>query len=467
MRRRFSAPFRGELFNAFNHGEPGIENTTLTSGINAEYGGALGGVIAAVTKSGGNLFSGEGHYYYIGNGMSAGPIQRIQLSPVDNQTVFHLQDDIMRRVVEALALPLGGGTDSPTLQAPRNARAYALYLQANELARTYDQMTQARELYERCLELDPGFAPAWAQLGRCHRVIGKYIDFSAAERTGRAEEALRRALELDPRLSLAHKFYAQLESDMGQPRAALVRLLGAAARHGNDPELFAGLVHACRYCGLFEQSIAAHEEAKRLDPNVATSLDQTLLMAGDIERLLAAPGPRSAGGGDQVIRVIALGLEGRRDEARQRLIGLLDGVREAEQIGVQRLPAERFQRSPRRLRQQRRLGLEARAIDVVTEQRMPNMGEMHPDLMGPAGLQSAGQEARDRLAVRAGVGFQPLPMGDGLASALAHRLLVARLGVAIDRRVDRAFRAVRRAPDESEVAAPHLAGLAVVGELRR
>jgi len=64
-----------------------------TSGINAEYGGALGGVVAAVTKSGGNIFSGEGHYYYIGNGLSAGPIERIQLSPIDNQTVFHVQDD--------------------------------------------------------------------------------------------------------------------------------------------------------------------------------------------------------------------------------------------------------------------------------------------------------------------------------------------------------------------------------------
>jgi hypothetical protein len=64
-----------------------------TSGVNAEYGGALGGVIAAVTKSGGNRFTGEGHYYYIGNTLSAGPVERIQLSPVDNQTVFHPQDD--------------------------------------------------------------------------------------------------------------------------------------------------------------------------------------------------------------------------------------------------------------------------------------------------------------------------------------------------------------------------------------
>jgi hypothetical protein len=64
-----------------------------TSGINAEYGGALGGVISAVTKSGGNRFTGEGHYYYIGNALSASPVPRIQLSPVDNQTVFHPQDD--------------------------------------------------------------------------------------------------------------------------------------------------------------------------------------------------------------------------------------------------------------------------------------------------------------------------------------------------------------------------------------
>ena len=38
-----------------------------TTGIAAEYGGALGGVISAVTKSGGNTFRGEAHYYYEGS----------------------------------------------------------------------------------------------------------------------------------------------------------------------------------------------------------------------------------------------------------------------------------------------------------------------------------------------------------------------------------------------------------------
>jgi serine/threonine protein kinase/tetratricopeptide (TPR) repeat protein len=234
--------------------------------------------------------------------------------------LFRLQDDIARRVVEALALPLGGGTDSPTPEAPHNAGAYALYLRANELARNFPHLPQARDLYERCLELDPAFAPAWAQLGRCHRVIGKFIDESV-DSTARAEEAFRRALELDPRLSVAHKFYAQLEADTGQSRAALARLLGEANRHGNNPELFAGLVHACRYCGLFDQSIAAHEEARRLDPNVPTSVAQTIMMTGDVERLLALERP-AAGSGDNVIRVIGLGLAGRLDEARRMLVDL-------------------------------------------------------------------------------------------------------------------------------------------------
>jgi hypothetical protein len=60
---------------------------------------------------------------------------------------------------------------------------------------------------------------------------------------------LRCALELDPRLSVAHKFYANLEADTGQACSAIVRLLGEAERHGNDPELFAGLVHACEAGG--------------------------------------------------------------------------------------------------------------------------------------------------------------------------------------------------------------------------
>jgi hypothetical protein len=63
-----------------------------TTGIAAEYGGALGGVISAVTKSGGNTFRGEAHYLYEGSGLSAGPVKRLVLSPTDDLTVTYEQD---------------------------------------------------------------------------------------------------------------------------------------------------------------------------------------------------------------------------------------------------------------------------------------------------------------------------------------------------------------------------------------
>jgi serine/threonine protein kinase/tetratricopeptide (TPR) repeat protein len=234
--------------------------------------------------------------------------------------LFHVQDDIARRVVEALSLPLTGVAPH-TPDTPHNARAYQLYLRANELARTYEGVVQARDLYEQCLDLDPAFAPAWAHLGRCHRVIAKFIDPSADE--SRARPALDRALALNPRLSIAHKYYAQLEADGGQSTHAVTRLLQQASQHGNDPELYAGLVHACRYCGLFDQAIDAHAEAKRLDPNVPSGIAQTFLMTGDLDRLLAlGTGSYDPGGGDQGIKVIGLGLAGRRDEARDVLLNI-------------------------------------------------------------------------------------------------------------------------------------------------
>jgi tetratricopeptide (TPR) repeat protein len=234
--------------------------------------------------------------------------------------LFGLQDDIARRLVQALSLPLGTPTPlpSPSPDAAPNARAYELYLRANEVGRTYDGLPKARELYEQCVLLDPTFAPAWARLGRCHRVIGKYIS-PAPDSDKRAEECFRHALELNPRLTIAHKLYANLEADTGHAEHALVRLLNEASRHGNDPELFAGLVHAARYCGLFDESVAADAEARRLDPNVATSVEQTYLMKGDVDRILAITPVETIAGADDGIRVIALGFAGRLDEAREAL----------------------------------------------------------------------------------------------------------------------------------------------------
>ena len=67
-------------------------------------------------------------------------------------------------------------------------------------------MIRARDLYLRCVDAEPNYAPAWACLGRAHRFIGKYRE-DLAEDFGRAEKAFRKAFALNPNLALAHNFY--------------------------------------------------------------------------------------------------------------------------------------------------------------------------------------------------------------------------------------------------------------------
>ena len=66
-----------------------------TSGLEAEFGGALGGVISAVTKSGGNTFRGSLFYHYTGSALRShnGIDERLVIDPNTQNTAYFLQDD--------------------------------------------------------------------------------------------------------------------------------------------------------------------------------------------------------------------------------------------------------------------------------------------------------------------------------------------------------------------------------------
>jgi len=64
-----------------------------TAGADASYSGALGGVVSAVTRSGGNQFHGNTWVYYTGNSLTSAPPRRLVLNPSDNRTVGTVQDD--------------------------------------------------------------------------------------------------------------------------------------------------------------------------------------------------------------------------------------------------------------------------------------------------------------------------------------------------------------------------------------
>ena len=203
--------------------------------------------------------------------------------------IFEVQDQLASAIVESLSIPLSSG-DKRRLRhdLPANARAYEFYLRANQLAYDSAMLPVAGEMYRSALDADPEYAPAWAKLGRVYRIMAKYGTEDAEENLRKAEHAFTRALAINPDLSVAHNLYTNFEIELlGRAKEAMMRLLERARSQTADPELFAGLVVACRFCGLLDGSLAADRQARRLDPSIRTSVAYTHFMRGDWERAIA------------------------------------------------------------------------------------------------------------------------------------------------------------------------------------
>ena len=222
----------------------------------------------------------------------SGTILWSHTSKASLRDIFQLQDDLVDRVVQSLTLSVTPHERQALKRdVPASAISYELFLRANQLALSrYDTegLLLARDLYLRSVEEDPNHAPAWAALGRVFRLIGKYASGDLKENFTRAEEAFQKAFALNPELALAHNYYTSLQTDLGKPIEAMERLLKRAKKHRHDPNLFAGLVHACRYCGLLEESLAAERLARALDTQVRTTVPYTLLNQGDCQQALHA-----------------------------------------------------------------------------------------------------------------------------------------------------------------------------------
>ncbi|MGO8733108.1 MAG: protein kinase domain-containing protein [Terriglobia bacterium] len=210
------------------------------------------------------------------------------------QDLFKIQDELSERVVHSLMLPLSE-RERRTFRrdVPASATGYEFYLRANQIAatRTLDNMRLARDLYLQCLDDDPDYAPAWARLGRVNRFIEKFGE-DPDQNLKRADEAFRKAFALNPDLAMAHNLYTQIECDQGHAPQAMQRLLDRARFRRNDPDLFAGLVQACRYSDELEASVAAHRRARHLDPHLVTSVAHTYFLLGNYQKTIECYGTK-------------------------------------------------------------------------------------------------------------------------------------------------------------------------------
>jgi serine/threonine protein kinase len=202
--------------------------------------------------------------------------------------LFKIQDELCNGIVQSLRLPLNDRERSIFRRdVPTSAKAFEYYLRANQIAakKTLDDMRLALDMYLQCLDEGPSYAPAWARLGRAYRFIGKFGDDNEGD-LKRADEAFNRAFALNPDLAIAHNLYTPVECDQGRAQDAMLRLLNRARSRRNDPDLFAGLVQACRYCDELQASVAAHHRGRHLDPHFITSVEHTYFLLGDYSKTL-------------------------------------------------------------------------------------------------------------------------------------------------------------------------------------
>ncbi|WP_414661152.1 TIR domain-containing protein [Horticoccus sp. 23ND18S-11] len=190
--------------------------------------------------------------------------------------IFSLQSEIASQVVRRLAaLAAGSPAAFFAPEAPRNAAAYDLYLRgrAQQLA---GNGPRARQLFEEALQLDPGYALAWARISQTHmRVILGGYDRSEAT-ASRARAAVAHALRLDPRLPEALLADATLRIGADYDFDGAEHALREVERlRPNDPD--ASLLRAmlAQARGLWNNSLVSlTRRAEELDPQNTESLER-------------------------------------------------------------------------------------------------------------------------------------------------------------------------------------------------
>jgi adenylate cyclase len=199
------------------------------------------------------------------------------------EDIFAIQDEIARSVLESLGLALTEREEFRFLKpSTTNIEAYEAYLRGRKLYHKWTRQSVefARHLFERAVQIDPGFAAAWAGLANAHVDL-----FRWGRKLGDLEEAQRaseHALKIDPNSAEAHV-------SVGQALAIQRRYTEAASAFDRaieeDPTLFEAYYLYGRVLfesGDIERSANLFEKAQHVRPD---DYQSRCLMAGALTQL--------------------------------------------------------------------------------------------------------------------------------------------------------------------------------------
>jgi adenylate cyclase len=183
--------------------------------------------------------------------------------------VFAIQDDISQSIVDALKVTLTP-RDRRALQfvATSDAQAYDYYLRGRRFfyAMTKRAFHHAVKMYRQAIAEDPSYALAYAGIADAHSFLFMYGDATPAN-AGKAQEASKRAVELDPDSAEAH-------ASRGIALSVSKRYDEAKTEFENaiqlNPKLFEAHYFYARDCfaqGKFEQAAELFAAASTVNPS--------------------------------------------------------------------------------------------------------------------------------------------------------------------------------------------------------
>lgn len=187
--------------------------------------------------------------------------------------IFALQDDVIGRIVSALAVKLTSSEQQKIARIPTdNLEAYDYYLRGeteNFYKANFNNIGRVLGFYEKAITLDPNFAEAYAGYARAAVEIWR-LDYDnvmpAAVARKNAYEAAGRALTLDPGNARAYAALAILQLGDKRHAEAIESARKAVSLNPNDAEAVSNLAIVLAYSGQPDEAVEAIEQALRLNP---------------------------------------------------------------------------------------------------------------------------------------------------------------------------------------------------------
>jgi TolB-like protein/class 3 adenylate cyclase len=186
------------------------------------------------------------------------------------QDIFAVQDEIRQQIVFALKVKLTPEEQARFRHAPtNNLEAYNYYLRGKEYVGrvTKEANAQARQMFEKAIELDPQYAAAHALQSLTYVTDWNYQWSQDRQVIEQAFAGAQKAIILDDSLALAHSILGFLYHYKNQPDQAIAEGERAVVLDPNNPESYLWLAGILSLAGRAEEGIAMAKNAMRLNPH--------------------------------------------------------------------------------------------------------------------------------------------------------------------------------------------------------